>query len=714
MSEQLPDLSARLTLDTSALDAAVRDVSRAVGRIADTMDAKGTEAGTRLADGVERGSAKGAFIGSAVAGGVDSALAAVTEFTSGSVDAFAQLEDATAAAGVLFGDQVGVIAQAAKDAGKNVGISQQQFIDSAAVFGTFGKAAGLQGPKLSGFATQLTQLAGDMASFKGTTPEQAIEAVGAALRGETEPIRAYGVMLDAATVAQEAQRIGLVKSVVDHTKVQSAKAALGTAQERLNKVMRDSKSTDAEKAAAQAAVARAQDQVTKAMAGTTPELTQQQKLLATQSAILRQTGAAQGDFARTSDSTANTQKRLAAESANAQAALGAKLAPAITLARLALLQLVTGLSGLIGWVQRNLDIIVPLAAAIGVFTLVLKAAAIQTTIMNAVTKIWTASQLLLNAVLTANPIGLVIAAIVALVAAFIIAYKKSETFRNIVQGAMAAIRTYIEGAMIVARAVVSAVMAFIQGNVSGRLAAVRAVVAAVFGFIASYIRAQINLARAVIAGVLNIIVGLFTGDFGRAKDGAVQALRGLLAFLRTIGGLIKSALGNLGGLLVQAGRDLVSGLISGIHDMGRAAGDALVGIAKGALDAAKSFLHIKSPSRRARDEIGAQIGAGVRDGILDSAAEAAAAGADLAAAAMAPAANMVGQVRIGATGAVSGAAVSLGAPQLVTLSRESIAALAASFPDQLLQLILDGRVLAEVVNERLGGDATSLARGGVG
>lgn len=54
----------------------------------------------------------------------------------------------------------------------------------------------------------------------------------------------------------------------------------------------------------------------------------------------------------------------------------------------------------------------------------------------AASKAWAAAQWVLNAALSANPIGLVIIAIAALVAGFIIAYKKSETFRNIVQGAL--------------------------------------------------------------------------------------------------------------------------------------------------------------------------------------------------------------------------------------------------------------------------------------
>jgi phage-related protein len=46
-------------------------------------------------------------------------------------------------------------------------------------------------------------------------------------------------------------------------------------------------------------------------------------------------------------------------------------------------------------------------------------------------KVWAGTQWLLNAAMTANPIGLVVAAIVALIAVFVIAWKHSETFRNV-------------------------------------------------------------------------------------------------------------------------------------------------------------------------------------------------------------------------------------------------------------------------------------------
>lgn len=55
------------------------------------------------------------------------------------------------------------------------------------------------------------------------------------------------------------------------------------------------------------------------------------------------------------------------------------------------------------------------------------------------TKTWTALQWLLNIALKANLIGLIVVAIAALVAAFVIAYKNSETFRNIVNAVFRAV-----------------------------------------------------------------------------------------------------------------------------------------------------------------------------------------------------------------------------------------------------------------------------------
>jgi hypothetical protein len=69
---------------------------------------------------------------------------------------------------------------------------------------------------------------------------------------------------------------------------------------------------------------------------------------------------------------------------------------------------------------------------------------VATKAIAAASKVWAATQWALNAALAANPIGLVVLAVVALVAIIVVAYKKSETFRAVVQVAMKLVTTYIE------------------------------------------------------------------------------------------------------------------------------------------------------------------------------------------------------------------------------------------------------------------------------
>jgi hypothetical protein len=58
-------------------------------------------------------------------------------------------------------------------------------------------------------------------------------------------------------------------------------------------------------------------------------------------------------------------------------------------------------------------------------------------------RVMAAAQWAMNAAMAANPVGLVVLAVIALIAVVVIAYKKSETFRNIVQGAMRAATTAV-------------------------------------------------------------------------------------------------------------------------------------------------------------------------------------------------------------------------------------------------------------------------------
>jgi len=190
------------------------------------------------------------------------------------VKAASNLSETVSKVGVLFGNSAIEVEKFAATAATKLGQTKQQALDAAATFATFGKAAGLSGDDLVKFSTGFTSLASDLASFNNTSPEQAINAIGSALRGEAEPLRAYGVLLDDASLRQAALELGIIST-------------------------------------------------------TKNALTPQQKVLAAQELIYKQTGAAQGDFERTSTGLANQTRILSAQFENAKTTLGTALLPIV-------------------------------------------------------------------------------------------------------------------------------------------------------------------------------------------------------------------------------------------------------------------------------------------------------------------------------------------------------------------------------------------------
>lgn len=111
------------------------------------------------------------------------------------------------------------------------------------------------------------------------------------------------------------------------------------------------------------------------------------------------------------------------------------------------------------------------------------------TALSAATKIWAGVQWALNAALNANPIGLIIAAVVALVAAVVLAYQNSETFRNIVQAAWEGIQTAVSAAWEVLKAIFTAIWDFVGNILVGTFNTLVSVVSTVFNTIGAIVSA---------------------------------------------------------------------------------------------------------------------------------------------------------------------------------------------------------------------------------
>lgn len=180
-----------------------------------------------------------------------------------------------------------------------------------------------------------------------------------------------------------------------------------------------------------------------------------------------------------------------------------------------------GIGQFAGFVHDNIGVIRDWALAIGAVTLALKVNSIMLGVQAAggllayvkagnlvtnVTKAWAAAQELLDATLLANPIGLVIIAVTALVAGLILAYRHSATFRAIVQGAWEGIKV-----------AVAATINFFTGVVWPALKATWNAIAAaalwlwhnVFEPVWHGIMAVVNVAVTIVRGYINLLVGTF-------------------------------------------------------------------------------------------------------------------------------------------------------------------------------------------------------------
>lgn len=115
-----------------------------------------------------------------------------------SVKAASDLNEEINKTEVVFGDTAQEIKDFAKTADRALGLTNKEALKAASTFAILGKNAGLSGRELSGFAKQSSKIAADLGSFFNTSTEDAITAIGSALRGEAEPIRRYGVLISAA------------------------------------------------------------------------------------------------------------------------------------------------------------------------------------------------------------------------------------------------------------------------------------------------------------------------------------------------------------------------------------------------------------------------------------------------------------------------------------------------------------------------------------
>lgn len=196
------------------------------------------------------------------------------EIIGDTIEAASNLSETLSKSSVVFGQSAQSISEWGDTTAKALGLSKQAAVEAAASFGNLFTGMGLSKGAAAGMSQDIVQLAADLASFNNIGTDEALQKIRSGLVGEAEPLRSVGVLLNEATVSAKAVELGFTK---------------------VNGVF-----------------------------------TEAQKVQARYAIILEQTKTAQGDFARTSDGLANSQRIANAELQDALAKLGASLLPLAT------------------------------------------------------------------------------------------------------------------------------------------------------------------------------------------------------------------------------------------------------------------------------------------------------------------------------------------------------------------------------------------------
>jgi hypothetical protein len=341
------------------------------------------------------------------------------------------------------------------------------------------------------------------------------------------------------------------------------------------------------------------------------------KMATGQAAIQQVTDKVRGQAAAYSDTAEGGMAKFHAEIQRLEEVFGNMLIPALETASTKLASLAQFMSDHAETAKILLGVLAGVAAVLLTISAVTAVVSAATAIASAATAVWTAAQWLLNIALTANPIGLVVIAVAALVAGIIIAYKESDTFRQIVAGAFDAVASAATTVLDFFRSHWPEIAVLISGPFAPLVLLATdgfGIRSALVGAFSAVLDAARTLGGQIVGGIVDGVTGVATavsnrvqavvdaiGDFfgnmfnkasalgHRILDGIVDGVTGVAtavanrvqAVVDAIGGFFGNMFNkasNLGGRILDGVIDGVTGIVKAVADRVQNVIDAIGGL----------------------------------------------------------------------------------------------------------------------------------------
>ncbi len=182
-----------------------------------------------------------------------------------------------------------------------------------------------------------------------------------------------------------------------------------------------------------------------------------------------------------------------------------------------------------------------------------------------------------------------------------------NNIKNITSQVWDAIRNAVSTAVNVVRQTITNVMNGIKNFWNNAWNAVKNVASNVWNGIKNVVSQGGSAIRNAVSNAMNNIKNVFSNGWNVAKNVTSNGIHAAANVVR-----------NVAGNMASAGRNFVMGFVNGIRSMIGAAVSAAASMARSAVNAARSFLHIHSPSRVMRDQVGYYVAAGFAKGMTDN------------------------------------------------------------------------------------------------